>query len=146
MSGRMYEPHQSIGETAATTSTVTPTCPFPLHVLPGSLQRFCTDLAAQCALPVETVAVTALWTLMRAAVPGSRLCAAEVEIPIADSGDWLFVVRQDTASWGNLLDVLLQPVMHGQANLVAAWEMLDANRLALREAQLKHAFDQMGKA
>jgi len=142
----MYAADATAVMVPSSATTVEPTCPFPLQALPGTLQSFCTDLAGQCALPVETVAVICLWTLMRATTPGARLCAAEVEIPIADSGDWLFVVRQDTASLGNLLEIILQPVIRGQAERAAALEILDANRLALREAQLKRELEQMGKA
>jgi hypothetical protein len=101
------------------------------------LRSFCTALALECALPVETVVVVCLWTLMRATVPGARLCAAGEEIPVGSGVDSLVLIHQDTKELETLLDRILEPIMNAQAGLVEASERLDKNKLALREAQLK---------
>jgi len=129
--------------TLTTAPATAPTCPFPLSALPTSLQRFCTGLASDHAVPVEVLAVMSLWALMRASVPGAHLRAPELEIPIGDSTDSLILVHQGATVRGTLLDHILQPVMDEQTALVDAYDHLDDNRLALSEAQLNRSIDQM---
>ena len=137
----MKEEQVTISE--ASTNTAVARTPCPLQALPPGLQSFCSALALEGGLPPGAVAAVCLWTLMRAAVPGSRLYSAGLEMPINDGADALLLVHEGPTVPGALLDMILHPVLDAQSALVDAYERLDANNLALREAQLRRMQDQM---
>lgn len=123
------------------TTTTAPVCQFPMASFPTTLQHIYRDLASEYAVAPETVGVVCLWSLMRAAAPGSRLRGHAEEIPINLDFDSLFFVEHGNTPLAPLLDRILEPVMQTQAGLVEAFKRFDPNKLALREAQLKRECD-----
>ena len=124
-------------------TSAAPAWQFPLPALRESLQRLCTALATEHGVPSETVIMVCLWTLMHAAVLGARLCGAGVENPVDCGADVLLIIQHAAMANQTLLNNILRPLMDAQAALAEASERLDANKLGLREAQLRRAYDQI---